>query len=761
MIKLLTLDNVSAFSSDSIFKICLTLDRFGLTDDKVLSFSSYNELFNEAETSLAKGDFVMIATENSELLKAKHMLSSRFSIEEESSSVIAEAISKANHSEQVDMYAHCDVLKGSKVHLSADGLYSAMSVPCSNGLCTLLPLDFERLDAILEDYVSSFLVKKEEQKPQEEESYFRPVASLVEKLYENDKTAAIATGTAAMNIYNLYNKIDHFSTVLQFVDIVDEEKEEVKEKEEAKPIKGASEEEYDSLLADLLSDGSEEALTSEKSFDEAESEEEKAEEPKEETVSEKTVRHAKEAKNSMSSDFGAAISELCEERAEDGSVRYVAYVAVADEKTTKTKVVATTKKEETELLLQHTVTVLAETIAKKLDSAESGADSKESGKKAELPFSKNMIIFAAVVLIAAIVFPMSLAKFMYGGENNTPTLPNIVTGESLNINQVDLQVSDPMYSVTAAAETTTNPFGLPGGAESNTLESGYKPTEPAATDVSVSVTETVTPSNSGTFTFYVFGYGHGAGLSQTGANYLASQGWNYAQILANYYYGTTLVSGDTYPKTIKYNGQDYKTRDFLAGVIEAEMGGNYLPEALKAQTVAAYTFAKYYAFNVDTNKMAFKSDASNNCYEAVDEIMKRGVFISYNNTTALTPFFATSAGKTTSFYNAFGQYDLPYLQGGRPSYGDYNSANFKQVKTYTSADLKSLIQAHDPTINLSGDPSTWISILSHDTAVSEDIGYVSSVRVGGKVMSGNDFRIKVMGGEINSHCFMVSYTPDK
>ena len=41
----------------------------------------------------------------------------------------------------------------------------------------------------------------------------------------------------------------------------------------------------------------------------------------------------------------------------------------------------------------------------------------------------------------------------------------------------------------------------------------------------------------GTFTFKVKGYGHGVGLSQYGANYLASQGKNYEEILKNYYTG--------------------------------------------------------------------------------------------------------------------------------------------------------------------------------------------------------------------------------
>lgn len=40
--------------------------------------------------------------------------------------------------------------------------------------------------------------------------------------------------------------------------------------------------------------------------------------------------------------------------------------------------------------------------------------------------------------------------------------------------------------------------------------------------------------------FTVHGYGHGVGMSQYGANYMATQGKNYREILANYYKDTTI-----------------------------------------------------------------------------------------------------------------------------------------------------------------------------------------------------------------------------
>ena len=41
--------------------------------------------------------------------------------------------------------------------------------------------------------------------------------------------------------------------------------------------------------------------------------------------------------------------------------------------------------------------------------------------------------------------------------------------------------------------------------------------------------------------FETYGYGHGVGMSQTGSNLYAKQGWTYVQILNHYYPGTTVA----------------------------------------------------------------------------------------------------------------------------------------------------------------------------------------------------------------------------
>ena len=119
-----------------------------------------------------------------------------------------------------------------------------------------------------------------------------------------------------------------------------------------------------------------------------------------------------------------------------------------------------------------------------------------------------------------------------------------------------------------------------------------------------------------------------------------------------------------------------------------------------------------------------------------------------------------SAGKTTSYYNCWGKNSgtsVPYLNGARTSIGDYYDEDFKSTVTITSQELQNLASAQG--ITLSGDPASWLNIISHDAAVREDIGYVSSIKVGSQVMTGNDFRINLLGGRIRSHCFAMTYTP--
>ena len=786
MIKLLTLENLSAFSSDAVYKICLSLERFGMTDESILSYPTEDALFYAADTYLSAGDEVIVAAEPNGYNAVKKDLLSYLSLDSYSSPEIAQCIAMNSGWEEndFDAQAMCTVAEKSICHLSDDGLYCGFSINVQNGRLTFLPLDFVRLDGILASLIDNCLdPKPQEDEPQDFDTnagqipdlaqenpydFSEPVSKMVYSLMQLDRKLAIATGEATMWIYNLYDKIDGLSDVVNFVEIVDEEEgEQPEESEEKQSAESTQGDEVQTGYDDEDSDAPNQV--GEASFDEPSSDEnapqesadtETPDEQEKESVSAKTIRFAREAMRNTESDFGAAISDVYTSENEDGTTNYFAFVAIADKKGAKAKKINTVSYEDAKLLLPHCITVLSETVCQKVDAISAslnpdGSDaSANGGKSEEKKISKGMIAFAVAIFAVAIISPIIiLSVIASGGRTNNDTTT------TLPFNQV-LLPTDQNTTAADLTAATADIFGTSAQQE-ETSNAIFAPMEPTAADVSVITTTPPVSSTKGTFTFYVFGYGHGVGLSQTGANALAAQGWSFAQILANYYYGATLVSGDTYPEKINYSGSDYTTREFLAGALNAEMGDSFNNEALKAQAIAIYTFAKYYGYKVDSSGTAYKTGASQKIYGIVDDIIKNGFYIAYNGQTALTPFHATSEGKTTSYKNAWPNagVEVLYLAGGRPSPNESSVENFKTPVTMTSDEFKSLVESKGLGISCSGDPATWISIISHDTAINENIGYVSTINVGGKLMSGNEFRNKVMDGKIRSHCFTVVYTP--
>ncbi len=720
MIKLFTLKNISDFSSDAVYKICLSLEDFGLTEDKIVSFNSYEELLDELVLALEKGEHILVAAENSDYNSVKRDLIGKLILEEFLSPGIEDtiALNAGDDVAEIDMTGHTLVPHGSVFHLSVDGLYSGFTTEALMGRLSCVPLDFERVDAVLESLKEDILIPLQMAENGEAAPIKMPdydlvpgVSQMVDALSQAGKTIALATGEATMWVYNLYEKIDGFNEALRFVEVIDEDE---------------------------------------------------GEESTAESESVRIIRHAREAMLNSGSDFGGAISEIYSVENEFGQTVYFAYAAVVDSGNAKAKKINTMNPDDLTAILPHAVTVLSELVKNKtemlqarLSAADDASQKVEEEKPAKM--SKNMIVFAVVVMAIAIISPIILAVSLFGGDDPTTqpsTQPSVSYNPSVN---AGVSLTDPTTTQYNPFVTTTNQ-GVIGNVGA---------TEPSASDVSANTTLPSVSSTKGIFTFNVFGYGHGVGMSQEGADYLAKQGWQWAEILAHYYYNenTSIVTGDSYPKTISYAGSSYETREFLASALEAEMGTGMHTEALKAQVVAIYTFAKYYGYKLSADACAILGSGrtpAESTYAVVDEMMKIAPYISYSGSCAMTPFHAMSAGMTTAYYNVWGKEysaDLPYLRGARRSYGDYLENDYATTYSISSEDLKALVKSNAQ-IDLTGDPATWLTVLSHDSAIDGNIGYVSSINVGGKIMTGNDFRSKIMEGRIRSHCFILTYTPE-
>lgn len=273
----------------------------------------------------------------------------------------------------------------------------------------------------------------------------------------------------------------------------------------------------------------------------------------------------------------------------------------------------------------------------------------------------------------------------------------------------------------------------------------------------------------GTFTFTVYGWGHGVGMSQEGAIQMAKDGKTYETILTTYYPGTSIATDSNTPAKVTHNGKEVTLVEFLCKTVKQEIGSGAPKEALKAQAVAAYTYAKANNNNFssgqaydDSFQYDGNSDAAIKVRNAVFEVLgissssetPKAKYLSYNGKAAATYYFASSAGKTTAAANVWGGTYESYLKGGVASPEKVE----KTTVTLTAKEMYDLIMAYNPNAKLDSNPANWLKIVAHDSAVDSNTGYVTLISVGGTEMSGNKFREKVMKYKIKSHCFTVTYS---
>ena len=274
----------------------------------------------------------------------------------------------------------------------------------------------------------------------------------------------------------------------------------------------------------------------------------------------------------------------------------------------------------------------------------------------------------------------------------------------------------------------------------------------------------------GTYTFTVYGWGHGVGLSQMGAlTYGDSAGrfkWNYVQILLHYYPETHMAYEEDMPATVARGGVSYPLRDYLAHTTMAEIGSLCTAnkrEAIKAQIVAIYTFVKRHSYSVSAGSIAYTGkDPGSLIYACVDDVM--GQYLAYSSGATATGLFAASCPSwTASSGSTWGGRNYEGLEGG------LYSPETVSVRTVTM-DVSDIIRIastynegkpNDQKIHLTGDPSTWLEIVEHDGAYSDNIGYVTKLRIGDRTMSGNTFRTLLFRVPdvpgLRCHCFSLQY----
>ncbi len=218
-------------------------------------------------------------------------------------------------------------------------------------------------------------------------------------------------------------------------------------------------------------------------------------------------------------------------------------------------------------------------------------------------------------------------------------------------------------------------------------------------------------------------------------------------------------------------------KDYIIGAVLAEMPASFHPEALKAQAVAAHTYAKrqkekqllmpdiellgayisndstkYQAYFTTEQAKDFYGEAYEEYYEKISEAVTGviGKVLYYDGEPIVAAFHSTSGGKTESAEVIWGnhvEYLIPV-----DSEHDTDSPAYLEEKTFSSDEMKSLLTSGYNGISLEKDPSEWFEILEKSGS-----GTVINMKAGSSEISGTDFR-SLLG--LRSAVFTVGYNDE-
>ena len=199
-------------------------------------------------------------------------------------------------------------------------------------------------------------------------------------------------------------------------------------------------------------------------------------------------------------------------------------------------------------------------------------------------------------------------------------------------------------------------------------------------------------------------------------------------------------------------------RDYLIGAVGAEMPATFEEEALKAQAVAAHTYAERQAELSDRRPELkgadFSDDASqyqafytkeelrklyDNKFDeyyaklerAVDAVLNEVII--YQDEPIIAAFHALSGGKTESARNVWGS-EVAYLQSVE-SPADKNAPQFEQSVSYTAEEVKAMLTASREGLFLGTDTEHWFGEPEYSEA-----GTVMQIAVGTSIFTGQELR---------------------
>jgi stage II sporulation protein D len=214
--------------------------------------------------------------------------------------------------------------------------------------------------------------------------------------------------------------------------------------------------------------------------------------------------------------------------------------------------------------------------------------------------------------------------------------------------------------------------------------------------------------------------------------------------------------------------------DYTVGAVCAEMPATFEPEALKAQAVAARTYAqrlklaalsspdeslggayfsndssKYQAYFTENQAKQYYGENYDKYMEKIKEAVKEteNEILVYEGEPIVAAFHSVSAGETESALNVWGgSYD--YLVPVDSS-DDLSAPRYLEEYSFTDEQMKDLLETAFPDIELDDDPALWFS----DSETSSS-GTVLQINAGNITVSGQEIRSAL---SLRSAVFEIEY----
>lgn len=221
---------------------------------------------------------------------------------------------------------------------------------------------------------------------------------------------------------------------------------------------------------------------------------------------------------------------------------------------------------------------------------------------------------------------------------------------------------------------------------------------------------------------------------------------------------TPLAASVPAPESIKLlSGDEIIEMDmqrYITGVVAAEMPADFAPEALKAQAVAARSYAMYCAEGkkhgeaqvctdfaccqawIDENKM--RENWGENFEENYKKISSavadtEGEYLSYEGKPVFAAFHSSSNGRTEACGEIWNP--RPYLVSVPSPESEKNVPNFVSTLECAPIDFRDCILSIAPDADFTGEEQNWIGNIERDES-----GRVSSAELGGVKIEGTELR---------------------